>query len=110
MARTLINLPPAIRKGDTIEVRTMIAHNMETGYRPGPDGKVLERDLINRFRCSYVVGDRAELVFEAELFPAIAANPYVTFHVTVTDPGSLRLTWEGDQGFSQTETVAIAPT
>ena len=45
MARTLINLPPAPKKGDVIEIRAMIAHPMETGYRPGSDGKVLARDL-----------------------------------------------------------------
>jgi sulfur-oxidizing protein SoxZ len=32
-----------------IEVRTMIAHPMETGYRPGCRWQGLPRDLIRRF-------------------------------------------------------------
>jgi sulfur-oxidizing protein SoxZ len=107
MARTLINLPPLARKGDVIEVRTLIAHPMETGYRPGADGKVLPRDLIRRFRCTYDDGKSRELVFEAELHPAVAANPFLSFPLLVTGAGTLTLTWEGDNGFAQTETLPL---
>jgi sulfur-oxidizing protein SoxZ len=106
-ARTLIQIPPLSRKGDVIEVRTMIAHPMETGYRPGADGKVLARNLIRRFSCAYDDGVSRELVFQAELFPAMAANPYLTFPLLVTGPGTLVLTWEGDNGFMQTETLPL---
>lgn len=106
-ARTLVQLPPVVRKGEVIEVRTMIAHPMETGYRPGADGKILPRNLIRRFSCSFDDGSTRELVFQAELFPAIAANPYLTFALLVTGPGSLVLSWEGDQGFVQTETLPL---
>jgi len=107
MPRTLIQLPPLSRKGEVIEVRTMIAHPMETGYRPGADGKVLPRDLIRRFTCTYDDGSSREVVFQAELFPAVAANPYLTFPWLVTGPGTLTMAWEGDNGFSQTETLAL---
>jgi len=107
MARTLINLPPAPKQGDVIEVRTLIAHPMETGYRPGADGKVLPRDLIRRFSCLYDDGTSREQVFQAELHAAIAANPYLTFPLLVTGAGTLTLVWEGDNGFTQTESVAL---
>ena len=64
-ARTLIHLPPLSKKGDVIEVRTMIAHAMETGYRPGADGKVLPRDLIRRFVCTYDDGATREVLDSA---------------------------------------------
>ncbi len=110
MARTLINVPATARAGEVIEVRTLIAHTMETGYRPGADGKVIPRDLIRRFSCIYDDGTSKELVFSAELFPAIAANPYVAFFVAVTASGALRFTWEGDNGFTQTEAATIRVT
>ena len=57
MARTLITAPKSARRGDIIEIRVLIQHPMETGYRPGADGKVLPRDLIRRFgRSSFVFG------------------------------------------------------
>lgn len=103
MARTLINAPKTARAGEVIEIRTLIAHPMETGYRPGENGQVLPRDIIRRFSCRY----NGELVFSAELFPAISANPYLVFHTVATASGTLALTWEGDNGFSQTENVAL---
>ena len=110
MARTLVTVPPTAQRGEVIEVRTLIAHSMETGYRPGADGKVVPRDLIRRFSCTFDDGVSKEVVFSAELFPAIAANPYIAFSLAATASGTLRLVWEGDNGFAQTETVAIRVT
>lgn len=103
MARTLIKAPATARRGEVIAISTIIGHPMETGFRPGGDGKILPRDIIQRFSCHY---DDA-LVFSAELFSAIAANPLVAFHTVATHSGQLRFTWEGDQGFRHSETVAI---
>ena len=110
MARALITMPRTAKRGEVIEVRTLIAHPMETGYRPGEDGRVRPRDLIRRFSCHYDDGRGDELVFSAELFPAVAANPLISFRTVATASGSLRFTWEGDNGFAQTERVAISVT
>ena len=99
MARTLIQLPATARRGEVIEVSALIAHPMETGYRPGADGRVLPRDIVRRFACRY----NGELVLAAELHPAIAANPYLAFHTVATDSGTLEFEWTGDQGFRQVE-------
>jgi sulfur-oxidizing protein SoxZ len=104
MARAIIHLPESARRGEVIEIRALIGHPMETGYRPGADGRVLPRNIIRRFSCSY----NGEVVFSAELHPAIAANPYIAFHVIATDSGKLQVTWEGDEGFSQTEEKSLA--
>ena len=103
MARVLIHAPTSARQGEVIQIRTLIAHPMETGFRPGADGKVLPRDIIRRFSCRY----NGELVFSAEFFPSIAANPYLTFHALATASGTLSFSWEGDKGFTQTETSSI---
>jgi sulfur-oxidizing protein SoxZ len=106
MARTLIHAPTTAKRGEIIEIRATIAHPMETGYRSGDDGKVVPRNILRRFSCRY----NGELVFSAELFPAVAANPYLAFHTLATESGTLALTWEGDGGFLQTENVNIAVT
>ena len=99
MARTLIQAPASARRGEVIELRVTIAHPMETGYRPGADGRVLPRDIIRRFSCRY----NGEVVFAAELAPAISANPYLSFHLLAVDSGTLEFEWQGDNGFSQVE-------
>ena len=53
MARTLINIPPTARRGEIIEIRATIGHPMETGFRPGDDGKILPRNIIQTFTCKY---------------------------------------------------------
>ena len=106
MARALVTSPKTAKRGEVIEIRALIGHPMETGYRPGADGKVLARDIIRNFSCKY----NGELVFSAELHPAISANPYIAFFTVATVSGTLELKWEGDNGFSQTETAAITVT
>ena len=106
MARTLITSPKTARRGEVVEIRTLIAHPMESGFRVDAEGKVRPRDIIRRFSCRY----NGELVFRAELFSAVAANPYIAFSTIAQESGSLSFTWEGDNGFAQTETVAIAVT
>jgi sulfur-oxidizing protein SoxZ len=106
MARTLINAPASARRGEVVEIRATIGHPMETGFRAGEDGKVLPRNIIQTFSCRY----NGELVFSAELFSAVSANPYIAFHTVATDSGTLVLSWEGDNGFSQTESLQLTVT
>lgn len=106
MARALITVPKAARRGDIIEIRALIGHAMETGFRPGADGKVIARDIIRTFTCRY----NGEQVFAAQLHPAISANPYIAFFTVATASGTLEFKWEGDNGFTQTETAAITVT
>ncbi|MFN4349855.1 MAG: thiosulfate oxidation carrier complex protein SoxZ [Hylemonella sp.] len=104
--RTLIKVPKTARRGEVIEISTIIGHPMESGFRPGADGQRLPRNIIERFSCHY----NEELVFSAELSTAIAANPLLAFHTVATASGTLRFTWEGDQGLRHSESVAISVT
>lgn len=105
-ARTLVNVPKTARRGEVVEIRTLISHVMETGYRPGADGRLLPRDIVRTFSCIYA----GEEVFRAELSPAMAANPFLVFSTIATVSGEIALTWTGDDGFAQTETVRIEVT
>jgi sulfur-oxidizing protein SoxZ len=107
MARVLLNIPRSAKPGEVVTIRTLIQHTMETGYRPGADGEVLPRDIIRRFTAAYGGAE----VFAAELSPAIAANPFLSFTLVATATGPLVLRWQGDNGFDQTETreITVAP-
>ena len=76
MARTLITAPTTAKRGDVIELKTLIAHIMETGFRPDANGQTKPRDLINRFSCRY----NNELVFSAELYPGRVGQPVHRLH------------------------------
>lgn len=106
MRRTLINVPKTARRGEIIEIRAMIAHPMETGYRVGPNGAGIARDIINRFVCTY---DGAE-IFSAELFPAMSANPFLSFSTVATASGAISFVWTDDKGETQTTSAEITVT
>ena len=103
MARVLINFPERAKRGDVVEIKTLIQHPMETGYRLDPMGAAVPRDIINAFVCTY----NGEEVFRAELFPAIAANPFIAFSTTAMESGELVFSWTDDHGKTQTETRPI---
>jgi sulfur-oxidizing protein SoxZ len=103
MARALINVPARAKRGEIIELKTLISHPMETGYRVGTNGALIARDIITRFTCTY----NGEEIFCAELSPAIAANPFIAFFTTATESGTIAFRWSGDNGFLATETAAI---
>ncbi|HEX2112764.1 MAG TPA: thiosulfate oxidation carrier complex protein SoxZ [Alphaproteobacteria bacterium] len=103
MPQALITVPKTAKRGEIIEIKTLIAHQMETGYRAGADGRVLPRNIITRFTCTYAGVE----IFRAELFPAISANPFLTFTTVATESGKIVFSWKGDNGFEQTETVTI---
>ncbi len=104
--RTIIAMPRSARRGEVIEIRTTVAHVMESGHRVDANGRTLPRSILRRFECRY----DGELVFAADLHPAIAANPFIGFHTVAVSSGSLSFSWRGDDGVSHTETVALTVT
>ena len=103
MARVLINVPKAVRRGEAFEVKVLISHPMESGQRRDTMGAAIPRDIINHFVCML----DGEVVLDADFFPAIAANPFLAFSVVAEKSGILSLTFVDDLGATQTETVAV---
>ena len=99
MARVLINFPPRAKRGEIIEIKTLVQHPMETGYRLDNKGAAIPRDIINHFVCTY----NGEEVFRADLFPAISANPFIAFSTVATETGELVFSWIDDNGQIQSE-------
>jgi sulfur-oxidizing protein SoxZ len=103
MAPALINVPPRAKRGDIIEIKSLMSHIMETGYRRTAAGDVVPRDIITSFACRY----NGVEIFRADLFPAIAANPFITFFTVATESGKFDFEWIGDRGFTETASASI---
>jgi sulfur-oxidizing protein SoxZ len=103
MASALIGVPPRARRGEIVEIKTLISHPMETGHRRTNMGAAIPRDVIRLLVVDY---DGVE-VFRAELHPAVSANPFIAFSTVATESGTLTFRWTGDNGFAVTETAAI---
>ena len=103
MAQARISVPKTAAKGEVIEIKTLIQHPMETGFRRDLDGNAIPVHIIERFVCTY----NGEEVFRADLHPSIAANPYLTFRTVATESGRLELTWHDDDGSVYRESADI---
>ena len=103
MASALINVPKKARRGEIIEIKTLMSHIMETGYRHTAEGELIPRDIITSFSCRY----NGVEIFRADLFPAFSANPFITFFTVAMDSGTLDFQWIGDNGFLETAQASI---
>jgi sulfur-oxidizing protein SoxZ len=103
MAASLINVPAKAKRGEIIEIKALTSHIMETGFRHTESGEVVPRNIITSFACLY----NGVEVFRADLFPAIAANPFISFSTVAMDSGTFEFRWIGDRGFSETASAQI---
>ena len=103
MARTVVNMPAQAKRGEIIEIKTLAGHTMETGFRHTERGEAIPRDIITQFVCTY----NGTEIFSADLFPAIAANPLITFTTVATESGTLEFKWVGDKGFTASHTAKL---
>ena len=103
MPELRIRVPRQARKGEVIEIKTLILHPMETGYRRDVQGKLILRHIIHTFTCTY----NGTQVFRADWHPAVAANPYLTFYTVATESGRLRFEWLDDDGTVYTTEAEI---
>lgn len=93
-SRPRVRLPEKIRAGETIEIKALVTHVMETGNRKDAEGRPIPRNIIHTFTASF----EGELIFRADLGPGISANPFLSFTLKVPGPGELRVSWRDDDG------------
>ena len=101
-----VKLPKDAKKGEVIQIKTLIAHVMETGLRKDPAGNTIPRKIINKFSCEF----NGKPVFSDDIEPAVAANPYLQFTARVDESGTFRFTWVDDDGTVTTADESIAVT
>lgn len=102
-----IAVPKTAKRGEIIELKALIRHPMESGFRRGASGEVIARDIIVAFDCFY----NGERVFGARFFPAVSANPFLTFHTVATESGRLEFRWTDQHGavFSDGAELTVEP-
>ena len=89
-----VQSPNAAAKGEILQIKALISHQMETGLRRDDQGDVIPRKIINKFVCLY----NDDVVFGVDLHEAVAANPYIEFYLRATESGRLEFVWEEDGG------------
>ncbi len=93
-ANPRIRAPQTARRGEVVEIKTLITHPMETGQRTDAAGKTIPRKILKAFACTM----NGTEVFAATLEPAISANPYLAFFLRIDGPAVLGFAWTDDDG------------
>ena len=89
-----IQVASPVRRGQAMEVRLLIQHPMETGFRYEFSGTSIAQNVIHSMSAEY--GGR--VVFRARMGSGVAANPLLQFWVRPDQSGDIRVVWEDDQG------------
>ena len=105
--RPRIRMPKQARRGEIIQIKTLISHVMENGLRRDKDGNIVPRKIINAFTCEF----NGRPVFSCDLDTAVAANPYLQFAAKVEESGTFNFTWRDDDGSAviADENVTVIP-
>ena len=105
-ANPRVKYPKEAIRGEIIQIKTLISHVMETGRRKDEEtGEIVPRRIINKFTCKY----NGEVVFSADWYMAISANPFMAFTTVATESGELEFIWTDDDGsiYSTTGKITV---
>lgn len=105
-SRTLVTMPATAKKNEIIDIRIIVQHDMETGFRHSERGIRIDREIIREFLCTY----NGIEIFRADLHPGIAANPMITFTTVAIESGTLEFTWKGDNDYASAVTSQLTVT
>ena len=111
MGAARVRMTANAKRGEVIEIRTLVQHPMESGFRLDNTGKaivmidevvgkLIARHIVESFHCIY----NGREIFRATLHPAVSTNPFFTFHAVAADSGDFVFTWKDDQGGVATTT------
>ena len=100
MGAARVRMPASAKRGEVVEIRTLVQHPMESGFRLDNTGKLIARHIVESFHCIY----NGREIFRATLHPAVSTNPFFTFHAVAADSGDFVFTWKDDQGGVATAT------
>jgi sulfur-oxidizing protein SoxZ len=103
MGTARVRMPESAKRGEVLEIRTMVQHPMESGFRLDNRGKEIPRHIVESFVCNY----NGKEIFRATLHPAVSTNPFFTFYVVAAESGELLFTWQDDQGGVATATQRL---
>jgi sulfur-oxidizing protein SoxZ len=98
-----LQVPASVRKGEVFEVRVLVQHPMETGFRRDQNGATVGVNVVDKLACR--IGGRE--VFRAELGTGIAANPYLVFTAVAEASGNVEIEWSDDRGEKGSASAAL---
>ena len=87
-----------------VNVKVLMAHEMETGQRKDAAGKLVPAHFIRSVTATH----QGKVVLSAQWGPAVAKNPYLGFNFKGGQKGDkVVVTWEDNKGEKRTDEATI---
>jgi sulfur-oxidizing protein SoxZ len=94
----------AVLVGDKVDVKILMAHEMETGLRKDGDGNLVPA----RYIVEVTATCNGRTVLSAQWGPSVAKNPFLAFRFKGAAKGDkLIVTWKDSEGESRIDEVVI---
>jgi sulfur-oxidizing protein SoxZ len=91
--------------GDKVEVKVLMAHEMETGQRKDANGQLVPAHFIQ----SVTATCNGKVVLSAQWGPAVSRNPFLSFRFRGGAKGDkIQVTWVDNRGDKRTDEAVIA--
>ncbi len=87
-------VPKIAKKGEVLEIRTLLEHLNESGWRKDENGKFYPRNILTSFVCTYGGIE----VIRADLRRGISRNPYFSFWLRAEESGEIAFRWQDESG------------
>ena len=82
-----------VKVGENVKIKTLAEHEMETGVRrDNITGVIYPRLIIQSVLAKY----NGKIVFKANWFSGVSANPYLAFYITAKESGLIEIEWKDD--------------
>ncbi len=91
-------------KGDEVEAKILIQHDMETGLRKGADGAKIPAHFIKTLTVKY----EDKVVLDTVMGIAVSKDPFLSFKFKGGEKGGkLTVTWVDNSGDTRTDTTTV---
>lgn len=87
-------VPPQARRGAQVEVKLLIQHANETGFRRDDAGQTVPYNVVEELVCRYL----GEEALRFRMSSGIAANPLLQFFLIAERSGAIELEWRDTAG------------
>jgi sulfur-oxidizing protein SoxZ len=95
----------ATQQGELVEVKVLMAHDMETGQRKDAAGQLIPAHFIQMVTATC----NGKTVLSAQWGAAVSKNPFVAFKFKGAAKGDkVAVTWVDNLGETRTDEAAIA--
>jgi sulfur-oxidizing protein SoxZ len=89
-----IRVPKSAKRGEVVEIRTLLEHLNESGWRRDSEGKLYPKRILTSFVCTYGGVE----VIRGDLRRGVSRNPYFSFWIRAEESGELVFRWEDEGG------------